>query len=208
MKPLLKIYRTFIFEDQFFDLAALKAILVQIPGIQIIGDSASLSEAIAECARMKPDLIIADAEIHGDKKAGSRFVQTVREQLPQVHILGLTRYPECIDGLKRAGCDRVVNKNLIDSPEACVNYIRDCFIPKPTYYSELQPPVLIPEEDRVLKSICDGKTEDEIATEMGFSTRKPIRKIKNSLFAKFGAINVPNLVDLAYKTGYRKPDDD
>jgi DNA-binding NarL/FixJ family response regulator len=200
--------RTFIFEDQFFDLEAIRAILAKIPEIQIIDNASTVGEALAQCKKLKPDLIIADSDIYGDKSAGPNFVRTIKKILPNVRILGMTRYSECIDTLRHAGCDFVVNKSLIENDKAAVKYLYETLIPKPEYYLPIQAPKLTKEEDEILRKICDGYTEDEIAVQMGLDTRRPIRRIKDILFEKFGAINVPNLIHLAYKSGYLNPAED
>ena len=199
------IYRTFIFEDIFFDLEAIKSILARIPEIQIVDHGSTIGEALRVCKEKKPDLIIADSDMYGDKQVGPNFVRAVKQELPDVRILGMTRHADCIDALKRAGCNYVVNKSLIENHEAAVKFLRETLLPKPQYATDLRPPILTKEEDQVLRMICEGQTENEIADKLGAGTRKPIRNVKLSLFEKFGALNAPNLVYLAFKTGYLSP---
>ncbi|PWB76954.1 MAG: hypothetical protein C3F07_02755 [Anaerolineales bacterium] len=202
------ICRTFIFEDSFFDMEAIKSILMKIQEIQIVGESYVIGEALQICRSKRPNLIIADGSIHDDRSIGPNFVKSVRAELPEVRILGLTRFPDMVEILKRAGCDYVVNKNMIENHEAAVKYIRETLIPRPQYAVPLEPPKLTEEEDAILRKICDGMTEEQIAADLGHQTRKPIRRIKNNLFNKFGANSVAQLVHLAYRTGYLKPDED
>lgn len=201
--------RTFVFEDLYFDLEAIKAILGKIPEIHFVGSGSpidTVGEALEVCAKYKPDLIIADADIHSDKNAGPKFVRMVKEILPEVRILGMTRYEECFNALKQAGCNFVVNKNLIENEKAAVKYIRETFLPSAIFGTEPIPPKLSPDEDTVLRYIRDGLIEDQIKVKMGFNTRRPVRSLKDSLFRKFGAENIANLIDLAYKSGYLRPD--
>lgn len=198
----------FVFEDTYFDLEAIKAILNKIDEITFL-DSASttVSEARAKCLRLKPDLIIVDSEIHGEKKAGPSFIYQIKKELPDVKVLGMTRYADCIELLKQAGCDFVVNKSLIENDEAAVKFIRESFIPKPMFFYDKKPPKLNEQEDKILRLICKGLTEEAIAEEMGIEGRKPVRSVKNMLFSKFGATNVANLVHHAYQSGYLRPED-
>ena len=198
-------YRTYIFEDIFFDLEAIKSILARIPEVQIIDHGSTIGEALRTCEEKKPDLIIADSDMYGDKQVGPNFVRAVKQKLPEVRILGMTRHADCIETLKRAGCDYVVNKSLIENHEAAVKFLRETLLPKPQYAVDLRPPTLTQEEDQVLRMICEGQTENEIAEKLGAGTRKPIRNVKLALFDKFGALNSPNLVYLAYKSGYLNP---
>jgi two-component system response regulator DevR len=202
------ICRTFIFEDSYFDMEAIRSILAKIQEIQVIGEAATIGEALEICRSKQPNLIIADGSIHDDKTIGPNFVKSVRKELPDVRILGLTRYPELVESLKRAGCDFVVNKTVIDNHNAAVKYIKETLLPRPQYAVMLELPKLTTEEGEILRLICEGMTEEQIASQYGHTTRKPIRRIKNNLFKKFGAASVAQLVHLAYKTGYLRADED
>jgi DNA-binding NarL/FixJ family response regulator len=205
---LTSIYRTYILEDRFFDLEAIKAILAKIPEIQVIGSTAMPGEALEFCRQKKPDLIIVDGDIYGDKTVSPNFVKNVRKFLPESRVLGMTRYDECIDPLRRAGCNYVVNKNVIENHETALKFLRETFFPKPQHLRSLSPPSLTDDESKVLRLICEGNTEEQIALVSGYSSRKRVRKIKNTLFSKFNAINVAHLVYLAFMTGYLHPEDD
>ncbi len=205
---MMRTYKTFILEDGLLDRTAIEKILSEIPEIKVVGLASTTVQAFSICEKEKPDLIIADAKIGQEKMAGAAFVKSIRKLLPEVRILGMTYHPDLVDGLRRAGCDHVVNKALIESHEAARKYILETLIPRPAYYRDFEPPSLTSQQDRVLRLICDGKTEAEIAKEFGYSNRKPIRNIKNTLFDIFGAVSVANLVHLAYKTGYLNPDQD
>jgi DNA-binding NarL/FixJ family response regulator len=203
-----KLYRTVIVEDTYIDRQALEKIISDLPQIQLVGVATTIMEAFSICEKIKPDFIIADGKMGQEKSAGANFVKNIRKLLPEVRVLGLTYHPDLIDGLKRAGCDYVANKALIESPEAAKKFIREALSPKPEYYRPFAPPTLSETQDRVLRLICEGYTEDEIAREFGNDSRKPIRNIKNALFDIFGAKSVANLVHLAYKSGYLHPDRD
>lgn len=202
------IYRTFILEDRFFDLEAIKAILSKIPEIQVIGNATMPGEALEFCRQKKPDLLIVDGDIYGDKTISPAFVKNIRKSLPEARILGMTRYDECIDPLKRAGCNYVVNKNVIENQDAALKFLRETFFPKPHHLRALSPPALTDDESKVLRLICEGNTEGQIGLVLGYPSRKRVRKIKNTLFNKFNAINVAHLVYLAFMTGYLHPEDD
>lgn len=205
---LTSIYKTYILEDRFFDLEAIKAILAKIPEIQVIGHTTMPGEALEFCRQKKPDLIIVDGDIYGDKTVSPNFVKNVRKVLPESRVLGMTRFDECIDPLKRAGCNYVVNKNVIENQDAALKFLRETFFPKPQQLRAIPPPSLSDDESRVLRLICEGNTEGQIGLVLGYPSRKRVRKIKNMLFSKFNAINVAHLVYLAFMTGYLHPDDD
>ena len=199
-------YRTYILEDRFFDLEAIKAILAKIPEIQVIGNTSLPGEALEFCRQKKPDLIIVDGDIYGDKTVSPAFVKNVRKYLPDAHVLGMTRYDECLEPLRHAGCNYVVNKNVIENQDAALKFLRETFFPKLPPLRAGPPPSLTPDERHVLLLICAGNTEGQIATTLGYPSRKRVRKIKNDLFGKFHAINVAHLVYLAFVSNYLHPD--
>jgi DNA-binding NarL/FixJ family response regulator len=193
--------KTLIFEDRKFDQNALRYLLERIPEIQIIKFCDTPNQAIKECERLKPDLILADADIRDDKTVGPFFVKNVRKVLPNVKILGVTQWPDCLAPLKNAGCNQVVLKQFLDDEKVAEKFIRETLleIPYPESYS--QPPQLSKVEDAVLRGTADGKTEQELAEELQYAPRQ-VHRIKQNLFDKFGAANSNQLVSLAYKCGY------
>lgn len=199
-------FRTFILDDRYFDQEAIKSILNKIPEIEIVGIKATVSESLEVCLQKKPDLIIVDGQLYGDNNLSPNFVKKIRKILPNTYILGMTRYAECRELLNRAGCNFVVDKNLIENQESALKFIKETILPRPEKDIHMDPPRLTDSEDKVLRYICDGLTEEQIADIMGFSTRKPIRSIKDSLFNKFNALNVGNLVHLAHLSGYLTQD--
>jgi len=201
-------YTTFILEDSYFELSALTKIVESMEHIHVVGSATTVPEAILECERKKPDLIIVDAKIGYDKKAGEKFVRYIRNQLPGVRFLGLSYHTDLLEGLKQAGCDYVEHKALIENPEIAKKFIQGALTPKPVNYHDYAPPTLTEAEDRVLELICEGYTELEIENELKYPSQKSVKKVKKSLFEAFGAKSAPNLVHLAYKTGYLDPDSD
>lgn len=199
-------YRTFILDDRYFDQEAIKAILNKIPEIQIVGIRTTVSESLEICQQKKPDLIIVDGQLYGDNNLSPNFVNKIRKILPQTCILGMTRYPECRELLKRAGCDFVVDKNFIENQDSALKFIKESVLSRTENFTHITVPKLTENEDKVLRLICDGLTEDQIAEKLGFPTRKSIRNIKNTLFSKFNALNVGNLVHLAHLSGYLQSD--
>ncbi len=201
--------RTIIFEDRKFDQRGILAILRDIPEISVIGVFDTIGEALNHCKDLKPDLIIADADIRGDRTAGPRFVKNVIKILPNAKILGLTIWAECIDPLKRAGCKEAVLKQFFDDEQAALKFIRETMIEPPLYGEDVEPPKLDEDEDHVLRMIANGHTENEICNAL-HKTRKQIRYIKDSLKDKFAVTSSKDtqLVSNAYLFGYFRTDED
>ncbi len=193
--------RTILFEDTKFDVNAFKYLLERIPGVRIIKIVDTLNDAIAQCVELKPDLILADADIRGDKTVGPIFVRTVKQVLPGVKILGVTRWPECLGPMKTAGCNQVVLKQFLDNEKEAEKFIREVLLEIPNIDHHDHPPELSQLEDQVLRGIADGKTEQELAEELSYSHRQ-IRRVKETLFEKFDSTKDTQLVSMAYQKGY------
>jgi DNA-binding NarL/FixJ family response regulator len=200
--------KTIIFDDTPLDVRGIRDILKGIPEIVIVGVYDTIGDALSSCRELKPDLLIADADIRGDKTAGPIFVRSVLKILPNLPILGLTRWPDCLVALKRAGCKEVVLKQAFDNEQAALKFIRGTLV-EPPYVVGDEPPQLTEEEDRILRMLANGRTENELILATG-KTRKQVRNIKGALKNKFGAVSNHDteLVSLAYRRGYLRVDDD
>lgn len=201
--------KVLVLEDTYYDLQATERILHEalrsephdIKSVQIV------QEGLVLCEQWAPDLIVADGEIYNDKKAGAEFVREARRLLPEAKIMGLTRWPECYQPLKHAGCDHVINKSVFDSPASVEKHLRAALLSRPRLRVAKYPPSVPAEPDRVLRRMARGLTELQIADELCI-TQRQVKYHKQTLYDKFGTSKDNELIALAYKTGYLSPDDD
>jgi|WetSurMetagenome_2_1015567.scaffolds.fasta_scaffold63826_2 two-component system, NarL family, invasion response regulator UvrY len=200
--------RTVIFDDDEIDVRGICDILKGIPEIAVVGKFDVMGEALVRCRELQPDLIIVDADIRDDKNVGPNFVRNVLRQQPQIKLLGLTKWPDCVLSLKRAGCHEAVLKQFFDDEKAALKFIRETLMEK-SFFMKEEPPQLSEDEDKVVRMVASGCTENEISDKLN-KTRKQVRNIKLTLKSKFGASTGrdPELVALAYRKGYFRPDDE
>lgn len=205
-----RIIRTLILEDDYLDINGIAAIVNSLRDMQVVAKCRTVPEAIAQAETLRPDFIIVDGQIGGDKHAGTKFVRHVRKLLPGAVILGLTQWVDLISNLKRAGCNNAVSKAILDNSEAATQYIGQLAISinNPVRPEPMDIPTLTTQEDKVLRMIVLGYTEEKIRLALRLDTRKQVRTIKDSLKEKFGAIKDAELVANAYITGYLSPGDD
>ncbi len=198
--------RTIIFEDDEIDVRGIRDLIKGVASINIIGVYSTIQDGLRACRELRPDLLLVDADIRGDKTAGPRFVQAIKQMHCQARILGLTKYPECLKPLQFAGCNEVVLKQFFDDEEIARKYIEESLLNNPVNRAEMELPVLTREEDTVLRMIASGRTENEMGLKLT-KTRKQIRLLKSALKLKFGATRDPQLVSHAYRCGYLRPGD-
>jgi DNA-binding NarL/FixJ family response regulator len=204
-----KVLRVLVLEDTYLELqgiervlhAALRSEPHDIQSVRVVPEAMALVET------WRPDFIVADGEIYTDKLAGAEFVRFARGVLPEAKIMGLTRYPECYEPLRAAGCDHVINKSVLDSPGAVEQHLRATFLARPRPRPRPAPPRVSPEAARVLRRLARGLTERQIAAELAL-TQRQVKHLKDNLFNLFGAANDNELVHLAHATGLLSADDD
>jgi DNA-binding NarL/FixJ family response regulator len=201
--------KVLIFDDTYLELQGIERVLHDALSARphTIRAVRILPKALEHCEQWRPELIVADGEIYTDKRGGAAFVRAARRLLPQAKIMGLTRYPECYDMLHAAGCDHVINKSVLDSPDAVKEHLEATLLARRRAHPEKHPPTLKPEEDQVLRLMTRGLTEQQIAEARNLSQRQ-VRYFKQALYNKFGTSKDNELIALAYTSGYLSPDED
>lgn len=200
--------RTLILEDRYIDITGIKRILEPIKEIYIVAECRTVQEGLSKAKELKPEFFIVDGDIYGNKKGGEEFVRKIREIFPNAKILGLTTYFECLDSLRRAGCNHVISKQLIDNQLAADQHIREVLAssenPKPNYY---EPPDLSEIEYDALRLIAAGNSDGQIKDRLGLQSTRAAKHIREALMNKFGARKSTEMITLAFKTGILSPKD-
>ena len=154
---------------------------------EIVGDAGTVAEAIDAIRALRPDVVLLDVHMPGG--GGSRVVEAVRSELPEVRFLALSvsDAAEDVIGVIRAGARGYVTKSI--SPEdlqAAVRRVHEgdaVFSPRLAGFvldafatealSPIDPEVdhLSPREREVLRYIARGYTYKEVGTELGISVK-------------------------------------
>ena len=203
------VIKTLILEDRYIDIAGIRKILEQIKQIQIVAECRTVQDGIGKAKELSPTFYIVDGDIYGNKKGGEEFVRKIREMFPHAKILGLTTYYECVDPLRRAGCNHVIHKQVIDNQLGAEQHIRevlDSSDAPPPQPGEL--PVLSEIEDKVLRLIAGGKSDKQISEMLKLTGVRAAKHIRESLMMKFGVQKSTELITLAFKSGYLSASED
>ena len=94
--------RTILLEDEKFHQEGIKALLATIPNVLLIGMFRKSRIALQQCIELQPDLVIVDAQIGPTrhfKGIGPEFVRDLKQELPEVRVMGITQYVDCLDAL-------------------------------------------------------------------------------------------------------------
>jgi DNA-binding NarL/FixJ family response regulator len=224
-EPAIPPVRIVIADDHSVVRRGMRAILEEDPSFQVVGEAADGSQAIEQIRQLKPDIAIVDISM--PEHNGLDVTRALRREDPDIRILILTMHfaeevaRECL----RAGARAYVvksdmDKDLLDAVRA-VRDERPYFTPQIgeiyyTGYMESNPnaPVgangeiplarLTPREKEVVKMLCEGLSNKEVASSVGISTRT-VESHRNNVMRKLNLPAFSDLVRYAVRHGVVNP---
>ena len=196
--------KVLVADDHAIVRIGLKSVLDYETDIEVVGEAKNGIEAVQEAERTQPDVIIMDLVM--PRKDGVSATREIHARFPNTKILILTTFGTS-DGIAHAleeGASGAMMKTADD--EKIVSAIRRIARGE-TYISpdirrqlEENPPVpkLSPRQTEVLSRIANGKSNKEIAAELGIRIDS-VEDIANALYAKLGVSNRAEAVDIAHR---------
>ena len=196
--------KVLVADDHAIVRIGLKSVLDYETDIEVVGEAKNGIEAVQEAERTQPDVIIMDLVM--PRKDGVSATREIHARFPDTKILILTTFGTS-DGIAHAleeGASGAMMKTADD--EKIVSAIRRIARGE-TYISpdirrqlEENPPVpkLSPRQTEVLSRIANGKSNKEIAAELGIRIDS-VEDIANALYAKLSVSNRAEAVDIAHR---------
>lgn len=196
--------KVLVADDHAIVRIGLKSVLDYETNIEVVGEAKNGIEAVQEAERTQPDVIIMDLVM--PRKDGVSATREIHDRLPDTKILILTTFGTS-DGIAHAleeGASGAMMKTADD--EKIVSAIRRIARGE-TYISpdirrqlEENPPVpkLSPRQMDVLSRIANGKSNKEIAAQLGIRIDS-VEDIANALYAKLSVSNRAEAVDVAHR---------
>lgn len=196
--------KVLVADDHAIVRIGLKSVLDYETDIEVVGEAKNGIEAVQEAERTQPDVIIMDLVM--PRKDGVSATREIHTRLPDTKILILTTFGTS-DGIAHAleeGASGAMMKTADD--EKIVSAIRRIARGE-TYISpdirrqlEENPPVpkLSPRQTEVLTMIANGKSNKEIAAQLGIRIDS-VEDIANALYAKLSVSNRAEAVDVAHR---------
>jgi DNA-binding NarL/FixJ family response regulator len=176
------------------------------PDLQVIGEAANGAEAVEAFERYRPDVTLLDLRM--PVMEGVEAVRQIRMRDPQAKVIVLTTYDtdEDITRALKAGAKAYILKDI--SAGALIACIHDVLAGKtylaPTAAAKLAEGVarvqLTPRELSALRLMADGRSNKEIATELGISERT-VKTHLGHLFEKLGVTSRTEAVRVASRRG-------
>lgn len=198
--------RVLVVEDHNVVRQGLVALLNLVEGIQVVGEAADGVEAIAQIRKHQPAITLIDLRM--PRLSGVEVIQRVRAEAPQTRFIVLSTYDgdEDIYRALKAGAKAYLLKGM--TSEDLVATIRMVHAGK----SHIPPAIaekladrmgsedLTPREFDVLEQIVHGKSNKEIAAELGVS-EATVKTHINSLLSKLGVTDRTQAATAAIQRG-------
>ncbi len=203
--------RVMLVDDHGMVRRGLAAFLSIQPDLSLVGEAANGQEAIMECERIQPDVILMDLVM--PEMDGATAIKIIKERWPDVQIIALTSFPEkdLVHRALQAGAISYILKNV--SANDLAKAIRSARVGQPTLAPEAtqaliqasnqEPPPghdLTPRERQVLALIVEGLSNPEIAEDLSIS-RSTARAHVSQILSKLGVTNRAEAITLAFRSG-------
>jgi DNA-binding NarL/FixJ family response regulator len=212
-----KPHRILIAEDYSLMREGLRSLLESYGRFEVVGEAADGSEAVRECERLIPDLVLMDLSM--PRMDGISAIREIKKRMPEVRVLAMTVHEaeeyvfaalkEGADGyvLKKArgeelvlAIESVLSGGFFVSPGIAGALIRGYLTARAAQAEASPLSRLTAREREVLKLLAEGQAIREIAGLL-FVSPKTVEKHKSNLMRKLGVHSVRELRPLAVQAG-------
>ena len=194
--------RVLVVDDHAPYRQGMHAILEIEPDIEPVGEASSGPEAIEQVARLRPDIVLVDVNMPG--MDGMETTRRLVESYPDIGVIMLTMYTgeAHLREARRAGASAFVLKDA--NSEVLLKTIRDVVLGEMPLlheqsapagavaesaaqpYSPTTPAHLLSSNERaILKLLAAGRTNDQIAREVGMNDLM-VRTYLEEIYRKLG----------------------
>jgi DNA-binding NarL/FixJ family response regulator len=202
--------RILLADDHFLFCEGLKSLLSQQPDFEVVATVSDGREAVRECARVDPDVVIMDITMRGLN--GIEATVRIRAEKPQLPVIILSMHDsaEHVHRALDAGANGYLVKDsaaqeLVDAVRAVRlgrRYLGGTLAAQVALSTPSRSPVdrLTPREREVLQLVMEGRSSAEVARTMALSP-KTVDTYRSRLMEKLGVHDVASLARIAIKLG-------
>ena len=198
--------RVLVVEDHHVVRQGLVALLNVVDSLEVVGEAADGVEAITQFRKQQPDITLVDLRL--PRLSGVEVIERIRLETPQARFIVLTTYDgdEDIYRALEAGARAYLLKGM--TTEELIATIRAVHAGKqhipPAIAERLAERMgteeLTERESEVLEQIVRGKSNKEIAAELGIS-EATVKTHINSLLGKLGVTDRTQAATAAIQRG-------
>jgi DNA-binding NarL/FixJ family response regulator len=206
--------RVVLADDHTLVRAGIRALLDRMPDVEVVGEAGEGSEAVAQVAATRPDVLLADVAMPGLN--GLEAAERLRREFPEVRIVMLSMHAneEYVLRALRAGASGYLLKDAasveldlaLRSAVAGQTYLSPAISRQmiDSYMSRVgggaAPEPLTPRQRGILRLIAEGKSTKEIAFELAISV-KTVETHRAQLMERLDIHDVAGLVKYAIRAG-------
>ncbi|HET9589169.1 MAG TPA: response regulator transcription factor [Anaerolineales bacterium] len=192
--------RVLLVDDHPIVRAGIRNILDPAPGITVVGEASSGSEALQMIKDQKPDVVLLDMKL--PDMSGIEVIKQIYENKSASRVLGLSSYDDrqYISQLLNYGASGYLLKEEV--PEYIIEAVRGVAHGEAGWVSRkvaaLLSEILLKEKEggseltsrelEVLRLVVEGKTNDQIGMDLGISV-KTVENHLHAIFRKMGVIS-------------------
>ena len=198
--------RVLVVDDHALLRTGVANIINHEPDLQVVAEASNGLEAVDAFERHRPDVTLLDLRM--PVMEGVEAVRRIRERDPQAKVIVLTTYDtdEDITRALKAGAKAYILKDI--AADALIACIHDVLNGKtylaPAAAAKLAERVtkvqLTPRELATLRSMAQGRSNKEVASELGISERT-VKTHLGHLFQKLGVTSRTEAVRVASHRG-------
>lgn len=207
--------RVLVVEDEMIVAEAIRALLDEADDITVIDEASNGEEALRKARQLKPDVLLIDLQL--PDKPGIQVIEDLIAEAPDTRILVLTAYSDdnSVTAAFQAGALGYVLKTQATAelvaaihianqglsalhPAIATKLVRQ--LKRPLIDPTAAEPILSELEERVLVCVARGRSNQEIAAELGVSP-STIRTHMSKIFHKLQLENRTQAALFALRKG-------
>ena len=200
--------KVFITDDHYMVVEGIRSLLINEKDIDFIGSASTVASCRAFLKNQQPDVLLLDINLPDGN--GIDLCKEIREQYPQIFILGLSTFNQAsyIKDMMNNGASGYVLKNATQKELTEAIHLASIGktymayeVAKTLHTAEKQqsPEIVLGRREKdVLDLIKEGFTNAEMAEKLNISVNT-VDTYRKSLLAKLNAKNTADLVRLAFK---------
>ena len=181
-------------------------------GITVVGEASTAAEAVALALELRPQVVVMDCAMPGEN--GLAATRAIVAQAPETAVVMLSMHSEetLVDQAMAAGARGYMLKNAIDLDLAAAitrvaagETLLDPALARTPKLTGERTRALTPRELEVLQWICKGRSNREIADDLGLSVNT-VAVHRANIMNTLGVHKTAELVVYAIRHGLVTPD--